>query len=120
MPPRPSPALTRPQTQRSPPLIHFPSITLPLLHPSHAPFPLPHNALLFKTPKHITKPEIRNYITALYNLSVARIRTFTTAGEYERGGFIGKMAVKRKERKYAVVELGEGVDARWPGKRICN
>ena len=52
--------------------IHLPEITCALLRP---PTGLPKNQLMFEFPRHVNKIDIKNYLSSVYGLNVAKVNT---------------------------------------------
>ena len=71
----------------APGIVHFPEMSLTLVRRVSA--KLPYNHFLFRVDPRHTKAELREYLTKVYNVNVARITTAISLGEEEgarRGG----------------------------------
>ena len=70
----------------APNTVFFPEMALTLVR--RVSTRLPYNNYLFRTDKHWTKAEIREYLEKVYSVRVARIATSISLGEEAGGGVV--------------------------------
>ncbi|KAI9217346.1 hypothetical protein BC828DRAFT_391400 [Blastocladiella britannica] len=91
--------------------LHLPNITFTLTRS----LDLPANQVGFHVPQHLTKLDIRQYLTKVYALNIADVRTVNYLG-YNQMMPGGRRQLHKPKYKRAIVTLADGETFAWPAE----
>ncbi|ORZ40266.1 hypothetical protein BCR44DRAFT_44559 [Catenaria anguillulae PL171] len=89
--------------------IHLPNVVFTMLHAPD----LPAHQVAFKVPQHINKLDIHQYLSKIYQLEVAEVRTMNYLGHKSKQAG-GLREIRVPKYKKAIVTLANGNSFTWP------